>query len=68
MRGILDDLQAVATRERQYFGHVAGEPGKVDRHDRLAARRQTALRMIEIDAAGAFLQRLPAQLPHRDSV
>ena len=52
MRSIYDDFEAVAALERLHFGHVTGEPGKVKGHDRLAARRQTALGMIEIDTVG----------------
>ena len=53
MRSILDDLEAVTVSECQYLGHVTGEAAEVDRHDRLAARRQTALGVVEIDAASA---------------
>src|SRR5205823_12214526 len=55
MRSILDDLEAMTASERQHFGHVTGKPAEVDRHDCLASRRQTALRMVEIDAASALI-------------
>jgi len=55
MRSILDDLEAVAPSECQHFGHVTGQAAEVDRYDRLAARCQTALGIVEIDAARALL-------------
>src|SRR5215468_1500367 len=55
MRSILNDLEAVMTSKGQHLGHVTGKAAEVDRDDRLATRRQTALGMIKIDATGALL-------------
>jgi hypothetical protein len=55
MRGILDDLEAMTAREIQHRDHVAGEAAEVNRHDGLAAWRQTARGMFEIDCAGLLI-------------